>query len=153
MATRSPSAAVQETILPSVIVELSAGMKISRTFARTTITLRRRGAAVTGPAPRVRPCEAVETGSERDASDAMVESTTRGGKSTSRAVVRRRRRSPATSSSAARAEEEEEKKSRLSEGDHPAAVWAPRRVSFPCYLGLSLGRPIEIGQSGSTSLV
>ena len=35
LARRSPSAAVQETILPSVMVELSAGMKISRILAST----------------------------------------------------------------------------------------------------------------------
>ena len=38
--TRSPSPADQETILPSVMVELSIGMKISRILARTILPCR-----------------------------------------------------------------------------------------------------------------
>jgi len=74
LATRSPSAAVQETIFPSVIVELSAGMNISRTFARTTATVLRRGRGTPAAAARPRRARPGTVWKEREgeASDAMT---------------------------------------------------------------------------------
>jgi hypothetical protein len=60
--------------LPSVMVELSAGMKISRILARTTIRPRRRGLAASGATAAARSrTGTVEAESEKGAGDAAIE--------------------------------------------------------------------------------